>query len=453
MSAAVYKAPRPATSAKSERSPPFGRTINASILHARRRAVAGVITCVLALGSIAFLWPLPRVTPSTRTTAAPASARLITVEPRRATIKLTMFGTIAPGRTVAVISPLDGAVIERRVELGAVVKAGDALLVLDSGPLENRYREALSTLLKTQATHEAVMDWHAGPEMRRARRTLETSVAILTRFDAEVSSLKALFDKGIISRNEYEGVVQQRDAQAASVAGYRDDLAATSAQGSDEKRRTVELELENAKARVADLKRQLDGATITAPAAGIVARPPTNLATPLASAPIQVGSQLSRGQPIYSIADTETFVAVGKADEVDVNRLRIGQRVSITSEAFPGIELAGTLTSVSAEAAPSSGSDNGVLFDVRAHFAPRDAVHRAAIRIGMSVKMSITTFSAEDAIVVPIGAIERGGQPQATVIDPDTGTRRSVAVSLGPTTEEGIVVLSGLQPGDQLVVH
>src|SRR5207237_5174461 len=55
------------------------------------------------------------------------------------------------------------------------------------------------------------------------------------------------------------------------------DLTATLARGGADSRRLAELELENAKARLADVQRQADGTIVRAPVAGVIVKPPAEI--------------------------------------------------------------------------------------------------------------------------------------------------------------------------------
>jgi HlyD family secretion protein len=187
-------------------------------------------------------------------------------------------------------------------------------------------------------------------------------------------------------------------------------------------------------------------ARIATAVAGILARPPANgnRETPLSTEP---GASVTRGAALFPIADTSTFVVTGSVDEIDVNRVKLGQTVNVTSDAFPDHGIKGQIVNVSAEAAGGVNNGRPPAFEVRASFAVENAALRQAIRIGMSARMTIETYSNEAALIFPPLAIinteagahirlQRNGQ---TVLQP---------VLLGATFPAGVEVVSGLSAGD-----
>jgi len=425
----------------------------------RAAGIAAVIgMCGLVVTGGAWLWLGQKPpTPAVGETAATArTERVFTVGTARSVSRVTILGTIGAGKTVAVVSPFDGTVRERRLELGARVVAGDVLAVMDGGEVESRFREAQSAMLKATMALDALDRWDNSPDVIRTRRALESAKATLNASERQVTETKVLLDRGIVSRNEYDGLVQQRDTQRISVASAQQDLQTTLDRGSADNRRVAELELANARARLADLKQQVDGTMVRAPATGILTRPPISAPSVQQMPPmiIDPGVRLSRGQPMFAIADTETLVVTGKADEVDVNQLRIGQDVAISSDAFPGDPIAGRLVSVSAEAdGGSGGSTRAPSFEVRGAFKPEGSPRRELIRLGMSARMVVEIEANAQAIIVPIEAVrDAPSAPAVLVQDPRSGEVHVRNVTLGTTNERGVEILSGLSVGDRIIL-
>lgn len=404
---------------------------------------------IVALASLAWVWQAPVQAPAG--TAVPAG-RLFTVVPGTLSLRLTMMGIVGAGKTVAVLAPFDGAVRERRAQLGDHVAAGDTLLVMDAGEVQGRLRDAQAALLKAAMIADTLARWDTSPDVMRARRTLEAAESSLAVLERQATETKILFDRGIVSRNEYDALVQQRDTQRAMVASGRQDQQTTLERGSTDNRRLADLDLANARARLADLQQQVDGALLVAAAAGILARPPASPQAGQILPPIEPGSRVTRGQPLFTIADTATLVVAGKVDEVDVNRIRVGQPASITSDAFPGRPIAGRVMSISSEATGDQGT-RVPSFDVRAAFSEEDVARRQKIRLGMSARMTIETRSNSSAIVVPVEGV-RGApsEPTVRIRDVASGAIRDQAVVVGDTTEGGVEILRGLEAGDVLVI-
>lgn len=415
----------------------------------KRAAIAAALLAIVALSLTAWLWQ--NGAPPPRNPIGPAVVRTFTVAPSAVVSRLTLTGTLKAGKMVPIAAPFDGVILERKVQLGDRVAVGDIVLVMDPGEMQSRFRDAQAALLKSSMALDILVHWDTGPEVTRAKRAVEAADATLAVLERQVAETKALFDRGIVSRNEFDGLVQQRDGQRVAAAGSRLDFQTTLARGNAENRQLADLDLKNAQARLADLKQQLDGSTVLAPSTGIVVRPPATTPSAQGSLSTEPGSRVSRGQALLSVADLSTLVVVGKIDEVDVNRVHVGQPATITSDAFSG-EIAGRIVGVSAEANTELAGNSVPSFEVRAAISA-EAARRDMMRLGMSARMTIELTANAKAIVVPIEAV--GGtrqEPRVRIREPGSDREFDRLVVLGATTETGVEVLSGLVTGEIVVL-
>lgn len=385
-------------------------------------------------------------------TAPPSPAlRSVRVSAGTATRQLVAMGTVAPARSVAVTAPYDGSIAEKKVALGDTVAERDVLIVMNAEDIQSRGREARSATLKAAIALDALTHWEAGPEVTRARRGVEAARTVLARLERKVNDTRQLYDRGIVSRVEFEAAEQERDNQAFTVATAEQDLTATLARGGADSRRLAELELENAKARLADVQRQADGTIVRAPVAGVIVKPPTVNASGAVPQTVETGARVQRGQTLFSVADLSSLIVDGKVDEIDVNQIRIGQSVAISSDAFPGLPLRGHVVGVSSEATQDSANQTA-MFNVRVLI---DDTKKDDIRIGMSARMTIELDARPGALFVPIGAVRRGPSGATTVklIDSTSGQAQERSVRLGVTTPTSVQILSGLEDGDVVAVE
>ena len=90
----------------------------------------------------------------------------------------------------------------------------------------------------------------------------------------------------------------------------------------------------------------------------------------------------------------------------------------------------------------------------------RTAVHdrlgagaRERVRTGMSTRLTVEVYSKDDALMVPLEAVEGWGDKyHVQLVDPETGAISERAVTIGPTTQDSVEIMAGLQPGDQIAI-
>ncbi|WP_189464331.1 efflux RND transporter periplasmic adaptor subunit, partial [Vreelandella hamiltonii] len=178
------------------------------------------------------------------------------------------------------------------------------------------------------------------------------------------------------------------------------ELASTLDQGRGDNRRIAEMELENAAARHEALLVQREGRTLRAPFSGVV-MPPLSQSGEVESEPVQNGTRVSQGQPLFTLASTERIHIAARAEEVDINMLEPGQAVTVTGDAFAGIELEGVLSSIGVQRMESQSNNSGASYPLTVSIPPLTSEKQRYIRLGMSAHVHITTYRSEGAMVVP----------------------------------------------------
>lgn len=146
----------------------------------------------------------------------------------------------------------------------------------------------------------------------------------------------------------------------------------------------------------------------------------------------------------FSIASDDKATVSINVDELDITSVKTGQTAKITLDAIEGEEFEGTITSVSSEA--SSGSSSAK-YPVEITFDKTDDM-----RIGMTASASISIDEAEDAVLIPVDALqEKGGKTFVyTKKDSDGNLSGEVEVETGLSNGNKVEITSGLESGDTI---
>ena len=127
--------------------------------------------------------------------------------------------------------------------------------------------------------------------------------------------------------------------------------------------------------------------------------------------PLTEGRLVSQGGYLLSIADLGGLTVAGGIDEVDVVKVKAGQRVRIAGDAFPGLVFEGKIARVAPQSRPK-GNARVPMFDVTAAIDRLTGEHLAQLRLGMSA--SVTDRDPRRALR-PAGASgRRAGAARAT---------------------------------------
>ena len=372
----------------------------------------------------------------------------VVVEPRRLVATIALFGRVAPQREVHVASPADGKVAATYFQYGERVDDGQRLVDLDTADVERELRQAQAERIRAEREFDALRDWASNPETARLRRELSKAKLALDNQRSKVEQSAVLLEQGIVAAIEHEAAERQYQSQSLDYETLQEDYASLLAQGDEEAQEVARLERENALVRVASLENVLRQATIAAPIAGVVLQPDSSDgdATTLGK-----GQVVGHGERLLTIGDVDGLAVVGWVDEVDVTKVRMGQEVTIRGDAFPDLELAGSVARVSRQAQQGQRSSTP-MFEIVAAIEPLSNTARQRLRLGMSARIEVVVEDKPDALLVPIAAVDvRGGGAWLRVKNGD-GEATRVRVTPGLTTLTDVEIVDGLAIGDEVVV-
>jgi RND family efflux transporter MFP subunit len=154
------------------------------------------------------------------------------------------------------------------------------------------------------------------------------------------------------------------------------------------------------------------------------------------------------GQPVLVLGSTDAgwIVRVGLADR-DAVRVNPGDAASIAFDAFPDRRFEGRVSRIGSSADPHTGT-----FEVEIDVAPDGARFARGLVAKVEIALQGAAGGAAQTLV-PVTALVEADGPVATVyvLDATQGVARRRNVTVGPIVGERVVVVEGLQPGEQVV--
>jgi HlyD family secretion protein len=201
-----------------------------------------------------------------------------------------------------------------------------------------------------------------------------------------------------------------------------------------------------AEADLALAERELEQTTLTAPFDGTVA-----------SVAIAVGEPAEvtdQGQAAISIADLSGMHVDVPIDELDIDKIVIGQQVQLTLDALPGRLISGIVERI----APVATAEEQGTRTYEVTVAIRSA--EQGVRPGMTAVVDIITEQRPKAVLLPRRAVVLDGgksyvlRPTAGAPQPDgTPASERVEVEVGLSNNEQVEILRGVEPGDEVLVQ
>jgi membrane fusion protein, multidrug efflux system len=282
-----------------------------------------------------------------------------------------------------------------------LVRTGEVIFRIDDGD----YRIAVDAARTRIATQQATID-RIGRQVTalesavvQAKAQLVSAEAALKRADLDFDRQQALSAKGFASRATFEVSEAGRDQGAAAVksaqAAYdasRDNVEVTRAQQAEARAQLAELQTSLAKA-----ERDLDFTSVRAPVDGTFSNRLVN-----------AGDFIAMGQRLGNVVPLNDVYIDANFKETQLKRIRPGQPVTISVDAYGHRKFAGVVDSIS----PAAGSvftllppDNATgnftkivqRLPVRVR-VPKEVAKQNLLRAGMSVYVTVDTRNgANDA--------------------------------------------------------
>jgi len=380
-----------------------------------RHAIIGVLIALLlvACGKEPAHKAGPPEPPVARGVTVAAVAPVETEETAEA------MGTVKSKTTITISSRIVGAVLAMHVREGSQVQAGAPLVELDDRDIATTLRRAEAGLAEAEAGQVEVERAIAAAEAGRAAAEAQRDLAAST-----LKRYQQLLERKSVAPLEYDQVAARHKAMAADVERAAAEVAALQA-----KRSQIQSRIEGARAENARVKVNQSYAEITAPFAGLVTVKHAD-----------VGTMAAPGTPLLTLEDNRHYRLEVSVPESQGTAIRVGQSLPVSVDAA-GLSTRATVSEIVPGADPSSRTIQ-VRLDLPASAKLRSGLFgRAWIPAGRRV-----------AIRVPQAAIIERGQLQGVyVVGPD-GIARFRLIRTGAALQGAIEVLSGLTPGEQVIV-
>lgn len=340
---------------------------------------------------------------------------------------ITVPGTVEPISTIFLDAQEGGRVEEKLVEEGAMVKKGEVILRLSNPDLylnilnsEGQLAEKENFLRNTQITMEQ--------ERLAINRELVSLKYDIERKQRNFKQNEILIKDNLISQEEYLRSKEDLDMAIKSRELYIER------QKQDSLFRTVNIEtiksdLINMRKNLEMVRERVKNLNVTAPVDGEL-----GLLTP------EIGQSIARGENMGQINVLTSYKVTAQIDEHYIDRVRT--------------QLNGTLDR---QGKNYNLTVRRVFPEVRNGTFKIDMIFRDTmpdnIRTGQTYYISLQLGQPKTSVLVPIGGFfqETGGQ-WIYVLDPTGSYATKREISIGRKNPKYYEVLSGLEPGEQVIV-
>lgn len=198
-----------------------------------------------------------------------------------------------------------------------------------------------------------------------------------------------------------------------------------------------------AQAQVDAAKSQLQDSLVVAPFTGLITQRYASIGafvTPTTSA-----SSSSSATSTSIVALAKDLEVKAKVPEVDIGKIRPGQKVEITADSFSDRPFQGTVRLVAPEAVVEQ---NVTSFEVRISLD----TGKDLLRSGMNVNTTFTGNRTANALTIPTVAISSKRGQTGVYVPDDKNEPKFQVIKVGATVRDKIQVLEGLKSGDRVFI-
>lgn len=295
-------------------------------------------------------------------------------------------GKIQPETEVKIASEVSGEIIALQVKEGQQVKKGDLLVRINPDLYESGVNRTVASLSTTKAGLS-----QAESQVKEAKANFERN--------------KTLFEKGVISKAEWDRIVSAYEVATAS-------------------KQSAYYQVKSASANVTEANDNLKRTSIFAPADGTISKLDVELGERV------MGTQGMASTELMRIANLNSMEVEVDVNENDIVKVSVGDSAKVEVDAYLNRQFKGIVTSISNSANANLTADQVTNFKVKIRIIKESysdltegkPLSYSPFRPGMTATVDIITKTRSNVVAVPLSAI--------VVKDDTTATQRDYVAEI-----------------------
>lgn len=354
----------------------------------KKMIIAGLVAIVF-IGTFVFLWIKAQPQPKVYDEFTPTVADL-----RKTTV---LTGKIEPRNEVNIKPQISGIITELMKEAGQTVQAGEVIAKVKVIPDMGQLSSAQSRLRLAEIN------------LKQAR----------TDYERE----KVLFDKGLVSADEYDKIHQAYN-QAREERGAAQD--------------NLEVVRDGVSSNNANASSTLVRSTVT----GVILDVPVKVGNS-----VILSNTFNDGTTIATVANMNDLIFRGNVDETEVGQVNVGMPMTITVGALQDLKFNARLEYISPKAVEANGANQ---FEIKAAV---QVPEKTGVRSGYSANAQIVLAEALHVLTVPESAIHFEGNNTYVYLVQGKGKNKTYQrrdVKVGLSDGVNIQIKSGLTTNDRV---
>lgn len=355
-------------------------------------------------------------------------------------IEIETTGELEAKNSVKILGPSQlrdfriwNVTIQNIVDEGTQVKKGDWVASLDRSEFQNRFNEKQIELEKEHAEY--------------IQTQLDTTLQLRQARDELINLRYGVDEKAIIlEQSKFEPPATIKQAQI-NLEKSRREYAQAQENYKIKQRQNAEKmrekaaglrKIQNEHQSMTDVMQMF---TITAPEPGMVI-----YSKGWDGKPVKQGSQINMWEPtVATLPDLSKMISKTYVNEVDVRKVKTGQRVNVGLDAYPDKKLTGVISRVANVGEQRPNSDAKV-FEVVVEIKGTDA----ALRPAMTTSNRIVAHQVDSALYIPLECLHSEADSITYVFKKNGIKTIKQEVMIGETNASDVIISAGLTQNDRV---
>lgn len=363
-----------------------------------------VVIVAVFVTALVYLWKKNSEDPIKYTTETPTEQTIV--------VKTVATGSIVPKEEVLIKPNISGVIEEIYIEAGEYVNSGDLIAKIRVIPNVSSLTSAKNNIATNQTA------------LQTAKINLETQQATYDR-------QKSLFDKGVISANEFEGIKNTYLQTKQSVEQAQINVSSA--------RQNYDIIKTGTTSGMGNIAQTQIRATVS----GMVLDVPVKEGNQVIEA-----NNFNEGTSIASLADVKKMIFEGKVDESEIGKIKEGLPLEITIGAIEDTKFDAILDYI----APKGVAENGAIqFPIKGSLKTVDSTF---IRAGLSANASIILDKAEKVLAIKEALVQYDEKTKKPYVEVETGDQQFERrnVELGISDGIFVEIKKGVSKSDKIKV-
>ena len=355
-------------------------------------------------------------------------------------VEIETTGELEAKNSVKILGPSQlrdfgvwNVVIQNIVDEGTLVKKGDWVASLDPSEFQTKFSAKQIELEKENAEF--------------VQTQLDTTLQLREARDQLINLKYAVEEKRIVleqSKFEPPATIKQAeiDKEKAERAFQqaKENYLIKQRQNS-EKMKEQSAEFRKVQNEFNNMTKVIQSFTVTAPESGMLI-----YHKGWDGKPVKVGSQISVWEPtVATLPDLTKMMSKTYVNEVDVRKVKAGQKVMVGLDAYPEKKLSGLVTRVANVGEQRPNSDSKV-FEVSVEINGSDG----SLRPSMTTSNKIIAKTIDKALFIPLECLHNEADSVTYVFKKDGMNVIKQEVMIGETNTNNVVILGGLTTSDRI---